>query len=245
MMFVVLLVSGCVTETTGKREVADREKQLTALVELGTGYLRGREYGRAKEHLNKALEIDPKSSVAHNTLAIVFQLEQEYDDAERHFRLALRYDPDFTRARNNFGAYLFERERYEEAIEQLKIASEDRFYQGRPAVFENLGVAFTRMDDSAAAEQAFERSIALNPSQSRALIELAEIRFEQQRYVPARELYRRHQAFSSQSAQSLWLCVRLSRIFSDSNEQASCALALRNIFPGSKEYKEYQETMSQ
>lgn len=245
LIAIVLMLSGCVTETTGVREAADKEKQLSALVELGTGYLRGGEYGRAKEHLNKALELEPKSSVAHNTLAIVFQLEQEYDVAERHFRLAMRYDPDFTRARNNYGAFLFERKRYEEAIEQLTIASEDRFYQGRPSVFENLGVAYMQMGDTAAAEQAFERSIALNPSQPRALIELAEIRYGQQRYVPSRELYRRHQASAAQSARSLWLCVRLARVFSDSDKQASCALALRNIFPGSKEYKEYQETMSQ
>lgn len=244
MVFAMLLASGCVTETKGPTQPANKEKQLQTLVELGVGYLRNGEYGRAKENLNKALEIDPKSPVAHNTLALVFQAEKEYEAAEQHFQRALRTDPDFTAGRNNYGAFLFERERYQDAIEQLKIASQDRFYQRRPWVFENLGVAYLQLNDMAAAEQAFERSVALNPDQSRALLELADIRYRQQRFVEARELYRRHARASQQSARSLWLCVRLARVFSNSNEEASCALALKNIFPASEEYRQYQEMIS-
>ncbi|XOV90220.1 MAG: type IV pilus biogenesis/stability protein PilW [Pseudomonadota bacterium] len=236
-----LLLQGCVTESTGPARAADPQKQIATLVELGTGYLRNGEYGRAKEHLLTALELDPRSPTAHNTLALVFQLEQEYDVAEEHFKIAIRNKPDFTRARNNYAAFLFDRGRFSDAIEQLQLAAEDRFYAGRPTVFENLGVAYLRTDDPVAAEQAFQRSIALNPEQARALVELANIRFEQRRYVESRELYYRYEAISSQTARGLWLCVRLARVFDDSNREASCALALRNIFPTSAEYKQFEE----
>lgn len=237
----VLVLAGCVSETTRPDKAESKAKQVESLVDLGVGYLRNGEFARAKENLNKALEINPDSPLAHNTLALVFQLEQEYDVAETHFKRAIRHDPKFTRAINNYGAFLFERGRYKDAIEQLNRASEDRFYAGRATVFENLGVAHARIGNEIEAEKAFERSVALNPEQRRALLELGLIRLEQQRYVEARELYRRHARVASQSARSLFLCVRVSRVFKDSNEEASCALALKNIFPGSNEYKKYQE----
>lgn len=247
ILFLALsLLAGCVTETSGGRQTGvDKERQLATLVELGVTYMRNGEYARAKENLNKALEVDPKSALAHDGLALVFQLEQEFKAAEEHFKLAIKFDPAFTRARNNYGAFLFARNRHSEAIDQLKIASDDRYYAGRPAVFENLGVIHLAMGDVAAAETVFERSVALNPDQSRSLLELALIRHDQKRYVESREFYRRYIAAAQPGARSLLLCIKLSRVFSTSNEEASCALALRNIFPSSPEYKQYQELIGQ
>ncbi|MCB1692418.1 MAG: type IV pilus biogenesis/stability protein PilW [Pseudomonadales bacterium] len=235
------LLSGCVTETKGPLQAADRDKQLKSLVDLGIGYMREGEYARAKESLNKALDLEPKSPEAHDALALVFQLEQEYDDAETHFKAALKANPSYTRARNNYGAFLYDRKRYDDAIAQLKIAGEDRFYNARSTVFENLGVIYQQVGDNKAAEESFQRSIALNPDQARALLELADIRYGQQRYVESRELYRRYGKVAQPNAKSLWLCIRISRVFSSSNEEASCALALKNIFPASPEYKSYQD----
>ncbi|MEX0942182.1 MAG: type IV pilus biogenesis/stability protein PilW [Pseudomonadales bacterium] len=240
----MLMLAGCVSETSQSNRAESKAKQVQSLVDLGVGYLRNGEYARAKENLTRALEINPNSPLAHNTLALVFQLEQEYEAAEDHFKIAIKTDPKFTRARNNYGAFLFERGRYRDAIVQLEQASEDRFYAGRSTVFENLGVAHTRLGNSAEAERAFERSVALNPEQPRALLELGLIRLEQQRFVESRELYRRHARVAPQSARGLFLCVRVSRVFKDNNEEASCALALKNVFPGSNEYKKYRELVS-
>jgi type IV pilus assembly protein PilF len=241
-----IALSGCVTETTGTGpKPADRDKQLQTLVELGIGYIRNGEYARAKENLNKALEMDPKSAIAHNTLALVFQLEREWDEAERHFKLALRYDPSFTRARNNYGAFLFARGRYSKAIEQLKMAAEDQFYTGRSTVFENLGVSYLRTGDVQSAEDAFQHSVALNPEQPRALLELADIRYDQNRFPESRDFYRRYQTVAQHNARSLWLCIRLARIFTEPDEEASCTLALKNIYPASEEYKKFQASARQ
>jgi type IV pilus assembly protein PilF len=241
----LVTVTGCVTEGVTSHQPADRTKQLQTLVDLGVGYLQNGEYARAKEHLNKALELDSRSALAHNTLALVFQAEQEFVAAEEHFRAAIKNDPKFTRSHNNYGAFLFDRKRYDEAIQHLKIASEDRYYAGRAAVFENLGVCYARQGDAKDAEDSFVRSVALNPSQARALIELSEIRFGQQRFVESRELYQRFLALSQHSSRSLLLCVRLARVFDNSNDAASCAIALRNIFPSSEEFKQYQQMVGQ
>ena len=241
---ILLLLTGCITETTGyiKKEFDPRvvvERQIN----LGVGYLRQREYTRAKQNLRKALSIDPRSAFAHTTLGVLFQLEGEFELAEDHFKKAIRFEPDFSQARNNYGVFLFDRGRFEDATVQLIVATQDRFYAKRPQAFENLGVAYLRLGKPAKAEAAFVRAVELNFSQSRALVELADIRFDQKNFVESRRLYQRHGSLSQQSAHSLWLCVRLARVFDDLDEEASCGLVLKNIFPASDEYNEYKRIL--
>lgn len=244
----LVVVTGCATgpgPAPSSTEQREEDPRVKTLVELGTGYLRQGDYARAKEHLNRALQFDPRSTIAHNALGLVFQLEQEYEIAEDHFRSALRSNPDSTQARNNYGAFLFDMERYDDAIEQLKIASEDRYYLSRPTVFENLGIAYQRVGNMTAAKAAFDRAVALNPDQPKALLELAALRYRNQDYVEAQQLYSRFVRVSQQTPKSLLLCIRLSRVFDNADQEASCALALRNIFPASREYAEYQESIGQ
>lgn len=239
----VFMLAGCVTETSTRNEPpAPPSEKLQRQLDLGVGYLRQGDYQRAKEKLNRALDIDPKNAVVHATFGLLFQLEGESDLAERYFRDAIRYDPGDAQARNSYGAFLFSQQRYREAAEQLEKAVENRFYTNRPTVFENLGVAYTRLGDMDSADYAFTRSVQLNPDQPRALLELATIRFDQQNYVESRELYRRHTRVAAKTAKTLWLCIRLARIFKDYNEEASCIEALEGIYPASKEYQLYKES---
>ena len=43
------------------------------------------------------------------------------------------------------------------------------------------------------------------------------------------------------TSRSLWLGVRLSRVLGDQDQLSSYALALKNLFPESPEYRLYQE----
>ena len=240
----MLLLGGCVTETDGKKEQQiDQADVLMKLTELGIGYLRQGDYARAKDNLRKAAEIDPKSPLVQTTFGLVFQLEGENKLAEHHHRLAIKYGPKFSPARNNYGAFLFARGRYEEAIVQLQVAAQDRFYPRRAQVFENLGVCYLRIGESVKAEDSFVRAVELHFSQGRALLELSIIRYDQQDFIESKRLYDRHAAVVQQSSRSLGICIKLARVFDDDDSEASCALVLKNIFPASDEYKEYQRTI--
>ena len=242
LIVAVLFLSGCVTEGGQPKRKINTQAQVEALLGLGVGYIRNQEYARAKENLTKALEIDPNSAPGHNLFGLLFQLEGEPDLAEDYFRRAIRLDPKFSMARNNYGAFLFELGRYQDAIEQLEICAEDRLYGARSMVFENLGVSYQQLSRFEAAEVAFTKSLQLNPSQGRALLELAEIRFEQTRYKESDQLLQRYDMLAQPSARSLWLGIRLARLFNKTDDEASQALALKNIFPTSKEYQLYQDS---
>ncbi len=247
MLGLTLVLSGCVTETTStgvaaRKSSGDVEKQLQSYIALGVGYIRNQEYQRAKDNLNKAINLDPSSAHAHTMMGYVFQLEGENETAEQYFRKSIRLDSDYSLARNNFGAFLFLQKRYEEAAAQLRKASEDKLYARRSQVFENLGMCYKELDSRSEAEQAFTRSIQLNPGQSRALLEMTDIRFEQRNYVEAQGFYNRYKKAARQNARSLWLGVQLARIFGRQDEAASYALLLKNIFPASAEYKAYLDS---
>ncbi|MFT7221353.1 MAG: type IV pilus assembly protein PilF [Candidatus Azotimanducaceae bacterium] len=239
------MLAACVSDPQNRQDKpqAEASEMLQRQLDLGIGYLRNRDYRRAKEILNRALEIDPKNATVHATFGLLFQLEGEPDLAEEYFSSAIRFDPSSAQARNSYGAFLFAEKRYEEAVVQLKEASENRFYPNRSTVFENLGVSYVRLDEVSSADYAFTRAVQLNPTQPRALLELADIRFDQQQYVESRSLHSRHSKVAPNSAKRLWLCVKLARVFRDYNEEASCAQALEGIFPASEEYLQYKESL--
>ncbi|MEH6492072.1 type IV pilus biogenesis/stability protein PilW [Halopseudomonas sp.] len=241
MLTLSLLLTGCVTTGDTGRKV-DPEQARDAYIQLGLGYLQKGETERAKKPLSEALALDPKSAAANTALALVFQYEGEYETAEKHFLAALAGDPQNARILNNYGAFLLDRERYPEALGYFQKASEDTLYAERSRVFENLGLTYQRMGAPAEARESFERSLRLNSRQPRALLELAQLEFQAQDYVPAWQHYRAFAEMSGQNAASLGLGIQLAKRFEDHSRAASYALQLKRLYPASPEAKALMES---
>lgn len=239
------LLAGCVTESNSRSGDRNEKEMLQSQVSLGVGYMRNGSYDRARENLEAALEIDSRSPEAHNYLGLLNQLEGDLETAEDHFTKAISYDRNYAAARNNYGAFLYAQQRYEEAIDQLKLAARDRTYRNQSQVYENLGISYLKINDQQAAEEAFRHAIEINRGQPRALLELALMNYEDGNYEEARSLYLRFKEVSRQSARSLWLGIRLARIFDNADEEASLSMALRNIYPDSPQYEAYKRTSSE
>ena len=233
------MLTGCRTTTTGLKGRYDPEKALQSNIQLGIGYIRNGEYARANEKLTRALEIDPKSAAAYNAFGSLFQVQGELVLAEQHYKKAIRFDPKLAQARNNYGAFLYDQQRYDAAIKHLEKASEDVLYRMRSQVFENICVCYLKTGDLEKAEKALIRGVRLNPGQPRALLELSEIEFNRRDYVNASSYYKRYIEVSRQHARSLWLGIRIARIFGKQDDEASYSLLLKNIFPASDEFKQY------
>ena len=93
-------------------------------------------------------------------------------------------------------------------MNNYQLLREITFTRPRPAVFENLGRAYLRMNEPARAEQAFVKAIELNPAQARALLELAEIRFNQKVYMESwGPVSAARRVIASVGSQSLVVCA--------------------------------------
>ncbi len=233
MLVVCLVLSGCITEMSGGLPgPASKERRVKAQLDLARGYLEQRNFARARPVLERALEIDAKSVEGHVLSAVVFHSMAEYALAEQHYVKALKFDPRNAQALNNYGSFLYARGRYEEALKPLIKLVDDTSYHARPQAFENLGLAYLKVDKIPEAKKAFDRSAELNSSQLRSNLELAQIAFDVDQFAQAKRYYERYNKFSRRpSARGLCLGVKLSTATEEADDLASYSLALNNLFP--------------
>ncbi|MFP5413569.1 MAG: type IV pilus biogenesis/stability protein PilW [Gammaproteobacteria bacterium] len=248
-----LLACGCSTTTTTSSETltssssgqkTEAEKQRDALnsyIELGLGYIGQNNRDQARLNLLRALEIDSRSPGANNAMALLYQRERDNARAEEYFKKTLAYDRDFTQARNNYGVFLATQKRFEEAYEQFDLASRDVNYQLRPQVFLSLGAIASKLGKTSEAKEAWERARALDRQLPGPYLELANLYFERGDMPEAKRYLDRHAQLAQPSARSLWLAVRLEDAFGNADGVASKGMALRKLFPYSRETVEYQK----
>lgn len=241
-----VLLAGCISTTEGGfTDEYSPEKALDARVELARQYIGEGNWEAAKRNLKLAYDIDPKNAHVYEAFALVYQSTGEYELAEENFKMALEIDPKFPRARNNYAAFLFAQQRYEAAEKQLEIVIKDTLYSGRPLAFVNLGLCRVQLFNPEGAEEAFVRALAMDRTNSIALLEMAELRFNANDYRSARQYYGTYKTVvRQQSARALWLGIRLARESGNRNDESSYALALANRYPDSIEYEAYRRTVA-
>ena len=237
----VSLLAGCVSSGDSSSMTTDkgRNEARQAYVQLGLGYLQQGMTEQAKVPLRKALELDKSDPDTNAALALVFQSEMESGLAEQAFRTALDGRPDDARILNNYGSFLFEQQRYQEASAQFQKAAADTLYPERSRVYENLGITSLKLGQRDAGRAQLEKALRLNRQQPRALLEMAELSYEDRHYVPARDYYDRFSLLSGQNARSLLLGVRLATVHEEHDTAARFGQQLERLYPGTPEYQQY------
>ena len=234
-------LAGCVSSGDSSAMTTDkgRNEAREAYVQLGLGYLQQGMTGQAKVPLRKALELDKSDPDTNAALALVYQSEMEPGLAEQAFRTALDRRPDDARILNNYGSFLYEQQRYQEASAQFQKAAADTLYPERSRVYENLGIASLKLGQRDAGRAQLEKALRLNRQQPRALLEMAELSYEDRHYVPARDYYDRFSLLSGQNARSLLLGARLANVFDERTPTANYGQQLKRLYPGTPEYQQY------
>lgn len=245
LLLAVLLLSACVTtERGGVGNKVDDEKAVEYSVQLGNSYIREGNWPAAKRHLRNALEISKTNPDIYVTLAQVFQNTGELDLAEKNFKEALKLKSDFSRGRNNYAVFLFQQERYKEAAEQLEEVVKDTLYERRAGAYENLGRCYMMLTQYKAAQEAFRRSHLMNRRNVGVVFQLAEAEFELGRFAEAQKYYDAYKNnVQRQPSRALWLGYRLAREFGNKDAMSSFSLALKNLYPTSKEYLLYKNSL--
>lgn len=235
-------LTACISTTTGGFATkASPEKALEQRVQLARQYIGEGNWEDAKRNLKMAQKIDADNADVHEAFALVYQSTGEYELAEDNFKTAIRLDRNCSRCRNNYAAYLYSRGEFDKAVDQLESVVEDTLYEARPRAFLNLGLARLKTQDTAGAQEAFERVLAMERLNRLALLELATLRYEAGDFVDANQYYQTYKlAVRQQSARGLWLGIRLAREANDRDAEASYGLALSNLYPGSQEHQAYK-----
>ncbi|NNN26413.1 MULTISPECIES: type IV pilus biogenesis/stability protein PilW [Pseudomonas] len=241
-LLLATVLTGCVT--TGKQDPLKTDKGRNeardAYIQLGIGYLQMGNTEQAKVPLRQALDLDSSSADAHAALAVVYQVEKEPKLAESEFRKALSSRSGDARILNNYAGFLFDEKRYQESYDTYMKATEDGLYSERSRIFENLGLVSLKLNERSKAKEFFEKAIRLNRNSTGALLELADLNYQDREYVPARAYYEEYLKRGPQTARSLLLGIRLAKIYDDRDTAASYGLQLKRLYPASPEYQAYQ-----
>lgn len=237
---------GCVTTSSDSRSNVNKEKALEAHITLGMTYLQKNNRDGALSAFSRANKLDSKSAEAHQGLALVHQLNGERQLAEVSFKKALRGRADFSMSgvKVSYGKFLLEDGRYDEALPFFQAASEDITFPSRPNALYFIGMSALQTGDKVRAAGAFEHALNLNDSLAAASIELAEIRFVEGDYAGSKKYLDQFTSHAKPTARSLLLSVKIERVFGNKDNEASNALALKNMYPYSKEYLEYKKLLA-
>jgi type IV pilus assembly protein PilF len=241
VVLLMVLLSACVTTKTGPfTENISVEKEVESRVQVAITYLQDNRPEDAIAQLQLAYEKSPKSARVNEVLGIALERTGEFDKSEKYFERMLKYDGSYTRGRSNYASFLIGQKRYEDAEEQLQIIVKDIYYRKRAIAYWQLSFVARELGQDDKIEQYLMRAVALDPRFAEAYLELAKITFEQKNYPKSYQYmasYRKN--VNQSSAEALLLGIELARVFEDKDEEASFALALKNLYPKSKEYLEY------
>jgi type IV pilus assembly protein PilF len=242
----MLFLVSCTTIVEDSSRKADPEAAARDRVALAAEYLKKGDSEKALAHLRLALKANPDSAEAYNLMGVVLEREGAFKKADKAFRKAVRLRDGYAQAQNNYGGFLFRQQRYKDAMKQFQAASEDMSYPNRSLAFEGLGRCAYMLGKQDVAAQALARALKLEPNLPLATLLSGELQFQQKNYEAAYSLYKRYLQLTSdapQTAQSLWLGIRLERRFGGRDALASYELALKRLYPDSSEYKQYQEAL--
>jgi Tfp pilus assembly protein PilF len=118
-------------------------------------------YGKAKEAIDRALEIDPDNARAYSGLGWYYEGMGEHEEAAHYYRKAVELGPHDDRVMNGVAAFLMTLERFDQAIAIYKKLIERDPVSATPR--HNIGLAYLSSRNFPAATEAFDNAVTLSP----------------------------------------------------------------------------------
>jgi type IV pilus assembly protein PilF len=243
-LLLAALLAACTTTTTNRTPV-NTEAAHDKRIELGMKYLEVGKRDNARYQFSKALELKKNSPGAYHGVALVHQANGEMNHAEESFKKALKYATEKEKSPINvsYGRFLMLTGNAKAACDLFEKAAMDFDYTSRSEALYMAGQCARQTGNQARVKPALEHALNLNPDYLPPMIELAEIYFRDGEYAKCKNLLTRFEKLSKPTAASLWLGIRIERVFGNKDKEASYALALRNLHPYSQEYLEYRNSL--
>ena len=234
------LLSGCVTTTN--QAAINKPAALDKRIQLGMKYLSIDKRDNARYQFSKAMEIDKKSAEAWHGVALVHQANGETEPAQEAFDKALRYAKggEDSGVFVSYGKFLLAQKKTTKACDYFEKAALDYDFSRRPEALYLAGQCAEQTGNTARIKPAYEHALNLRKDYAPVVIELADIYFTEGEYSKSKQLLDSYMKLVTPTARSLWLGIRIERIFGNKDKEASYALALKNRHPYSKEYLEYK-----
>lgn len=247
--WLVLLVclsflTACTSSTTKKRDF-DPSLASDRYVELGLNYMQMGKLNEALENLEKAIEADGDNIHAHNSIAVFYERIRKPELARYHFEESLDlYDEDPT-ALNNYGRFLCNSGDIEEGIAQLQKAADLPLNERPWFALTNIGNCEFLRANNQAAEPYYRQALIDNPAYPPALLGMAEITYEQSKYMKTRAFIERFLSYRKANAKVLLLGFLAENALGQDDKAEEYKDQLIKLFPISEEATKLAEMEAQ
>ncbi len=244
LVIIFLLLGGCGQElvqgendaSTGQLGKSSSENEASDVyVQLAYEYLRQGDYDTALRKAKKAVAKGPRNGNAHLVLALTYETLGENDAASAAYRRALEVDPKNPYALNAFGSYLCKLQEYQRSLPYFDKALENPLYQTPWVALSNAGTCARKAGLKDKAEDYLLRALERNPSYAPALYQMAQLRFDQGKYLSTRAYLQRYREVAKPTAELLYLSIQTERKLGNVNQVRSDAMLLKSSFPDSEQ----------
>ena len=127
------------------------------------------DFAGAEREFKRAIELDPKNTVAYQYYALLLMCLARFDEAEANFRRALEQEPVSQNINRNYGSFLMIARRYDESEKQLRktVELDPNFQVG----YFSLSNTLQMQDKKAEAVEAYARAreVAGRPDEAAAM----------------------------------------------------------------------------
>ena len=240
-------LSGCASSSRGQSKAqapASREivlgesrSRAKAHTDLGFEYYAQRQYGVALQEVRVALKDDSSYTPTYNLLALINMELNDEVAAEDAFQRALQLSPGDPEIANNYGWFLCKTKREQQSFRYFNLALQNPLYPTPSRALDNAADCYIQIRDFKSAESYLNRALVLVPSDVRALLAMANVKYLQKQHAEARGYLAEAHRNSEPSSVSAWLALRIARQTGNREDEARYLSLLRKKFPDSEEYK--------
>lgn len=242
-LFAALLLGGCQDELlkqdeerTGNLGSAQRASSpADTFTQLAAEYLRMGNYPAALRKAKKAVARDASSPSAHLVLGLVYEALGEIGQAQTTYRRARELAPRDPYVLNASGRLLCTLEEYDKSLVMFGRALQNPLYETPWVASTNAGICARKAGKAELAETYFLKALEKNKAYPPALAQMAQVRFDQGKYLSTRAYIQRYREVAKPTAELLYLSILAERKLGNRDQERSDELLLMSEYPDSEQ----------
>ncbi len=204
-------------------------------VKLAYEYLRHGDHSTALNKAKKAVARGPNNANAHLVLALVYETLGENGLANASYQRSMEVDDKNPYALNAYGSYLCKLGEHKKALPLFEKALQNPLYQTPWVSLSNAGYCARKAGDLTKAEAYLLKALERNPGYPQALQQMAQVRYDQGKYLSTRAYLERYREVAKPTASLLYLSILTERKLGDANQARSDEILLKSEFPDSEQ----------
>ena len=219
----------------GAQSARDLELAADANTQLALAYMKEGDLASAREKIDKALQQHPRNAKTQMAAGFIYDRLKDERKARGHFEQAVRLGEGDPEVLNNAAVFLCRTGDYERGERYLLEAAASPLYRTPAVAYANAGRCARANQRSKDAEQYFRKAIEVNPRQTDALLQMAEICVGDGRAMQARAFLERYDAVAPVTPATLMLGRRIELALGDREQAERYARRVKDEFPTSVE----------